>query len=148
MAQDNYNHPSYLTRQSWDYGPTLAGASGTSLYLSYPWSVRYRKAVGVVQVAGTIGTNVQSIIQAIGTGILQFTTTGVTTSTGTVLLGTCNYGTAGNTKSAVGTSGDMNALLPVGSTMMIVNGLDATATTAVNIEGYLDPSASWSGPNN
>lgn len=131
MAQDNYNHPSYLTRQAWDYGPTTAGASGTSLRIAYPWQVRFRKAVGIVQVAGTIGTNVSSIIYS-----------------GTTALGTITYGTGGNTIGALGTSADMNATIPINTIVSVVNGLDATATTTINIEAYLDPQATWTGPNN
>lgn len=131
MAQGNYDHPSYLTRQSWDYGPTTAGASGTSVRISYPWPVRFRRAVGIVQVAGTVGTNVSTIIY-----------------NGTTALGTIIYGTNGNNIAALGTSADMNATIPAGAIVSFVNGLDATATTTINIEAYLDPSATWAGPNN
>lgn len=148
MAQGNYDHPSYLTRQVSEFGPTIAGASGTSGQIAYPSAFRFRQALGVIAVAGTIGTNVLSIIQAVGTNILQYTSTGVTTSTGTVALGTISYGTAGNTLAAMGTSGDMNATVPAGSIVAIKNGADATATTNIAIEYYLDPSATWTGLGN
>lgn len=148
MGQGNYDHPSYLTRQHAEFGPTTAGANGTSGQIAYPNTLRFRQAYGVVAVAGTVGTNVSSIIQAVGTNILQYTSTGVTTSTGTVALGTISYGTAGNTLAAQGTSGDMNATVPAGSIVAIKNGADATATTNVCIEYYLDPSATWTGVAN
>lgn len=148
MAQGNYDHPSYLTRQVSEFGPTIAGASGTSGQIAFPNTFRFRNATGCVAVAGTIGTNVQSIIQAVGTGIVQYTTTGVVTSTGTIALGTISYGTAGNTLAAQGSSGDMNVTVPAGSVVAIKNGLDATATTNIAIEYYLDPSATWTGVGN
>ncbi len=147
MAQGNYDHPSYLTRQNLGLAPVTAGASGTSAQrVSGVSNMRIRNAVGAVVTAGTIGTNVLSIIQANGTGIQVITSTAVTTSTGVVALGTISYGTAGNTVSVTGTSGDMNALVPAGSILTVKNGADATAVTQVTLETYLDPSATWTGP--
>lgn len=147
MGQGNYDHPSYLTRQQIPLTNVSAGAAGTSAARTFNSAMRLRQAVAVTVTAGTIGTNVQAIIQATGTGILQFGTA-VTTSTGVVALGTCAYGTAGNTALVTSTSGDMNALLPAGSIVTVKNGADATAVCAVTLEAYLDPAATWTGVNN
>lgn len=147
MAQQgNYDHPSYLTRQQIPLTNVTAGAAGTSAGRMFNSNMRLRSASSVIITAGTIGTNVAAIIQATGTGILQLTSTGVTTSTGVVALGTCAYGTAGNTAFVTSTSGDMNAILPAGSIVTVKNGADATAVTAVTLEAYLDPQATWTGP--
>lgn len=148
MAQGNYDHPSYLTRQQIMLDAVTAGASGTSVGCNFVANMRVRNAVGVVLTAGTIGTNVLSVVQANGTGILVYTSTGVSTSTGVVALGTVSYGTGGNTVFVTGTTGDMNAMLPSGSIVTIKNGADATAVTKTTIEAYLDPSATWTGAGN
>lgn len=147
MAQGNYDHPSYLTRQQIPLNNVIATASGTSAQRAFLSGMRLRNAVAAVVTAGTIGTNVQAIIQANGTGILQYGTA-ITTSTGVVALGTISLGTAGNTIGALSTSGDMNAYVPPNSVVTVKNGLDATAVTAVTLEAYLDPSASWTGVGN
>lgn len=148
MGQGNYDHPSYLTRQQIALSNVAATASGTSAQRAFLSGMRLRNAVGAVVTAGTIGTNVGSIIQANGTGILVYGSTAVTTSTGVVALGTISYGTAGNTIGAIASSGDMNAFVPANSVVTIKNGLDATAVTAVTLEAYLDPSTTWTGVNN
>lgn len=151
MAQGNYDHPSYLTRQQMELARTTAGAGGTSLGGVVGISaLRVRNAVGVVATAGTVGTGAsgEAIIAAQGTGILQYGATGVTTSTGVVTLGTCNFGTGALTKWFTSTSGDMNATLPSGSQILLVGGTDATIVSQVNIEYYLDPSSTWTGSGN
>lgn len=147
MAQGNYDHPSYLTRQHAEFGPTTAAASGTSCHAAYPSAFRLRAAVGAVVTAGTIGTNVGAIIQATGTGILVYSSTAVTTSTGVTALGTMSFGTAGNTIGTIATIADMNATVPANSVISVKNGLDATAVTNIAIEYYIDPSATWTGAN-
>lgn len=150
MAQGDYTHPSYLTRQQLALQNVTAGAAGTSAPRVFVSNVRVRNAVAVTAIAGTIGTNVSAIIQATGTGIIQYPNAGgtnvLTTSTGLVAIGTCAYGTAGNTAFVTSTSGDMNAYLPAGSVITVKNGADATAVTQVTLETYLDPSATWTGP--
>jgi len=151
MAQGNYDHPSYLTRQQVPLTNVTAGAAGTSAGRTFVSNVRLRNAVAVTAVAGTLGTNVQAIIQATGTGIIQYPNVGgtnaLTTSTGVVALGTCIYGTAGNTQYVTSTSGDLNAFIPAGSVVTVKNGADATAVIAVTLEAYLDPQATWTGAN-
>lgn len=152
MAQGNYDHPSYLTRQQIALPKTTAGAGGTSFGVSLGnSSMRLRAASGVVITAGTVGTGnaaSNSIILAQGTGILQYTSTGVTTSTGVVTLGTCNYGTGGNTIWVTSTSADMNATIPAGGQVFVKGGTDATMVAQVTLETYLDPQATWTGVNN
>lgn len=145
MGQGPLDHPSYLTRQQIALANTIATASGTSAHRSFISDMRVRQMDATIVTAGTIGTNVAAILQVVGTGIMQFTSTGVTTSTGTVILGTCTYGTAGNTIGVSALSGDMNAFVPAASVISIKNGLDATAVTGVTIEAYLDPNTTWTG---
>lgn len=147
MGQGDYTHPSYLARQHAEFGPTIAGANGTSGHAAYPSNIRLRQIIAAISVAGTVGTNVAAILQAVGTGIMQYTSTGVTTSTGTVALGTISYGTAGNTIGVIGTLADINTMIPAGSVISAKNGADATAVTNIVAEYYLDPGASWTGQN-
>jgi hypothetical protein len=148
MGQGDYTHPSYLTRQHAEFGPTTAGASGTSCHAAYPSNLRFRQVICAVAIAGTIGTNVGAVIQANGTGILQYTSTGVTTSTGVVALGTIGFGTAGNTIGSIASIADINTMVPANSVISVKNGLDATAVTNLVLEYYLDPSATWTGNSN
>lgn len=133
MGQGNYDHPSYLTRQAFQMAVPAAGAAGTGAHVAFPSAMRLRSAIGTVRVAGTVGTNVSSIIFA-----------------GTLALGTITYGTGGVNIGAIGTVSptDMNATVAAGTVLSVKNGADATATTAVVLEAYLDPAATWTGSNN
>ncbi len=130
MGQGPYDHPSYLTRQQIVLGPTTAGAAGTSGHIAFNSPMRIRQVTACVAVAGTIGTNVAALIMANGTNIVS---------------GTIAFGTAGNTIAALGTSADLNYTLPVGQVLSVKNGADATATTRVVVEAYLDQAGSWTG---
>lgn len=145
MGQGPLDHPNYLTRQQIRLPNVTAGASGTSVGSVFNSQMRLRNATAVTVTAGTVGTSVAAIIQANGTGILQITSTAVTTSTGVVALGTCVYGTAGNTQYITSTSGDMNTVLPAGTIITVKNGADATAVCGVTLEVNLDPQATWTG---
>lgn len=147
MGQGNYDHPSYLARQHAEFGPTTVGASGTSCHIAYPSNFRFRQILSTIITAGTIGTNVLVIPQVVGTGIVQYTSTGVTTSTGTVVLGTVSFGTAGNTVGVTASIADINTMIPAGSVVSIKNGADATAVTNTVLEYYIDPAATWTGAN-
>jgi len=151
MGQGDYTHPSYLARQHAEFGPITAGANGTSGHAAYPSALRLREVIATIAVAGTIGTNVAAIIQAVGTGIVQYPNIGgtnvLTTSTGTVALGTVSFGTSGNTIGAIALATDINALIPPLSVISVKNGLDATAVTNIVIEYYIDPSGTWTGQN-
>lgn len=131
MGQGNYDHPSYLTRQQIVLGQTVAGANGTSLQTIFNSQMRIRNVSGCVTVAGTVGTNVRDIIFS-----------------GTTALGTITYGTNGVNIGATGTSGDLNATIPVGTVLAVKNGADATGVTQVVLEAYLDESATWTGTTN
>lgn len=155
MGQGNYDHPSYLTRQQINLPKTTAGAGGTSLGAIFGISnIRLRNAAGVVATAGTVGTGAsgEAIIQALGTGIIQYPNVGGTnalsTSTGVVTLGTIGFGTGALTKNFMATTGDMNALLPAGSQLFVVGGTDATIVSQVQIEAYVDAQATWTGNQN
>lgn len=145
MGQDNYNHPSYLTRQQIAMANTIATASGTSAHRAFLSNMRLRAWNATIVTAGTIGTNVAAILQAVGTNILQITSTAVTTSTGTVNLGTAAFSTNGTGIGFGASVADQNCILPAGTVVSVKNGLDATAVTAVTLEAYLDPSATWTG---
>lgn len=148
-GQDNYNHPSYLTRQQVAISNVVAGASGTSAHRAFISNMRLRAWNATTVVAGTATASnaVTAILQAIGANMLQYTSTGVTTSgtaTTTINLGTAAYSVAAQqTTGAVSTVADQNVLLPAGTVLSVKNGADATAVTGVTLEMYLDPSATW-----
>lgn len=149
MAQGSYDHPSYLTRQGISIASS-AGASGTGGYTSFISDMRLRKISCTVRVAGTSSGagNVASLL-CIGTYISGFGTgagTALTTNTGTNTLYTFTLGSS--TASLVTTSTDMNVRLVAGSVLAIKNGTDATGVADLRVETYLDPEASWTGPNN
>ena len=143
MAQGNYDHPSYLTRQFTDMDTTTAGANGTSALTGFWTNVRLRKAAVTVRVAGTsaAGGNAAIFIY-IGTSVTGFTGTALTTTTatlGTVALGSSAAGT-------VVLSTDMDALLVQGGVLAIKNGTDTTGTCKAMLEMYIDPLGTWTGP--
>ena len=145
MAQGNYDHPSYLTRQTLVMDTTTAGASGTSGVLAMPYNVRLRKAVAVVRTAGTsAGAGNAAQILYVGTSVQGFTGTALTTTTTTATLGSISLGTSA--AGVTGTSTDMDALCINGGQLFIKNGTDATGVAKVTIEYYIDPSAVWTGP--
>ncbi len=124
MAQGNYDHPSYLTRQMIPLGAIAAGV-GTSLFRTFPCDMRIRKVASCVLVAGTQTAWNCTIFNG-------------TNSIGTIALG----GTAAI--KASGTSGDCNSLLPAGSVLSISNLLEATGTATFVVEAHVDPSGTWS----
>jgi hypothetical protein len=145
MAQGPYDHPSYLTRQKLSLGASTAGANGLSGGASWPWDMRLRVPYATVRVPGTSSTTGhQVIILAVGTTITAGGTSTVT-STGTTTL----QAIALNTLAAYtnGTGSDLNTTLKAGGTLVMKNGTDATGTYDAYIEGYLDPSATWTGSN-
>ena len=145
-GQDNYNHPSYLVRQQIPLTNVVAGAAGTSGHRSFPSSMRLRAWQATTVVVGTATTSgqVAAILQAVGTNILQISATAVTTSTGTVNLGTAGFTAAsGLLTGAIATVADQNAVLPAGTVVSVKNGVDAVGVTGVTLEMYLDPSATW-----
>jgi len=144
MAQGNYDHPSYLTRQNVDMDVSVAGSVAVSANVAFPYNVRLRKAVDCVRVAGPAAGTLRRLLY-IGTSVQGFTgTTALTTTTTTATLGSLTVGTsAANT---VGTYADMDALLYVGGVLAIQNGTDTTGTGKTMLEIYLDPSATWTGP--
>lgn len=150
MAQGNYDHPSYLTRQQISVSST-AGASGTAGYTSFISDMRIRKAATTVRVAGTTtGAASEMLLLAIGTYVTGFGSgggfgTNLTTSTGTNTLLTVVLGT--NAIASVSTSTDMNTRIVAGCVLALKNGADATVVADMRLETYLDPEATWTGPN-
>jgi len=147
MGQGNYDHPSYLTRQSIGLGINTAGANGTSGGRSFISDLRVRKASVTVRTAGTSATSGNSaILLCIGTMVTGFTSaTGftLTTSTGTNTVGTVALGST--TALTVTTSSDFNTRIVAGSILALKNGTDATGVYDYTLEAYLDPTASWTG---
>lgn len=157
------DHPSYLTRQVIFVPKSTAGANTVQAQLSFPADVRIRNMVASVVTAGTAttatvvaycpGTSVQyptqTVLNAIGTNSLGATgtaITSVTTNTTTTTLGSITLTT--NTAGVVLQSGDANAKVPVGQTLVIKNGADATSAYGVTIEYYVDPGFNaWTGSN-
>lgn len=148
MAQGNYDHPSYLTRQSIGLAITVAGSAGTTGGRAFISDMRFRKFIGVAKVAGTATTHAISIC-VVGTCVTGFATgligTALTTSTGTTTIGSILMGTTA--AYATQTSTDMNFRLQAGSTIFLKNGTDVVGTADITGEAYLDPSATWTGPN-
>lgn len=126
MAQGNYDHPSYITRQLVPLGNTTAGANGTSCRTSFPIAMRIRNASVTVVTAGTSATTGNKVDIYNGTS-----------SIGSVTLGT-------NTAGYVGTSGDLNSTLAVGTVLACKNGTDATGVANVMLEMHIDQSGTWS----
>lgn len=149
MAQGNYDHPSYLTRQALILGATTAGASGTSGSFSFISDMRVRKFSAAVRTAGTT-TGAASAVALIyiGTSVSGYNLNPVvlTTVTTTATVGTLTLGTS--VANAVSTSTDMNALLKAGGLLQMKNGTDATSVASVVLEAYIDPAGQWTGPNN
>ena len=131
LVQDNYNHPSYITRQMEFLGATTAGANGTSLVQAAPTAMRVRRATTVVKTAGTASTAAVNVISLNGT----------TTSTlGSVTVGTAAANTVFNIA-------DMNFALAAGALLYFTNGADATGVSNVMIEWHLDPNGGqWNTP--
>jgi len=128
MAQGNYDHPSYLTRQQ-IYVGQVTGLSGTGsgCYFSPPGAnLRVRKVCGVVATAGTgsAGTNALGIYFG-------------TASVGSLAMGTTAVG-------SIVSSGDLNAVLYTGTAFQITkSSADATGVTNIIVECNIDPAASW-----
>src|SRR5229473_7122906 len=137
MAQGNYDHPSYLTRQFFDLDATTAGANGTSALTGMWTNVRVRKAACTVRVAGaTAGNN--AIFLYFGTAITGFTGTALTTTTTTATL--ANLVLTTNTAGSVLLTTDMDALLIQGGVLGIKNGTDTVGTCKAILEMYIDRS--------
>lgn len=126
MATGNYDHPAYLARMAVGI-TTTAGASGTSGQISFPSAMRLRNVSVTARVAGTSATTGHKVDLFVGTA-----------SVGTLAL---------NTQAAgyVGTMGDLNTLVPVGTVIATKNGTDATGTCHVLMEMHIDPTTgAWS----
>lgn len=149
MASGSYDHPSFLTRQSISMAQAASAASTVSNYTSFISDMRLRKASNTVRVAGTT-TGAASGVQliAIGTYVSGFGLTPVvlTTNTGTNTL--CLFTLGTNAIAAVSTSTDMNVRINQGCVLAVKNATDATVASEMRVEAYLDPQASWTGPNN
>jgi hypothetical protein len=145
-----YDHPSYLTRQAIGLGVSTAGANGTSGGHSFISDMRIRKVSVVTRVAGTSsGAGNECNLLYIGTSITGFGVGNpftLTTATGTITIGSVALGSS--TAYSVTTSSDFNTRLVAGGTVVYKNGTDATGTYDVIAEMYLDPEATWTGPNN
>lgn len=127
------------------------GANGLAGYKAFISDMRIRKVVAVVRVAGTSsGAGNSANLMVIGTYISGFGTgagTALTTTTGTNTLTTFALGssTAG---AYFGTSTDLNVRIVAGSVLCVKNGTDASGQASLSCESYLDPEATWTGPNN
>jgi len=132
LAQGNYDHPSYITRQMNDC-ITVAGASGTTVLAAYPMDVNIRRLSAAVLTAGTSA--------GAGNAIYPMILNGTTTST----LGTFTLGTL--TANSVVQLPDVNTLLPTGSILFFKNGTDATGKAALGIELHGNPlTGTWGTP--
>jgi hypothetical protein len=112
--------------------------------------MRLRKAACTVRAAGTSsGAGNSANLVVIGTYISGFGTgagTTLTTSSGTNTI--CTFALGSSTVGATSVSTDMNVRLMAGAVLAIKNGTDASGTADLEVESYLDPEATWTGPNN
>lgn len=144
MASGSYDHPSYLTRQMLVMGLNTAGANGTSGGMTFPYNMRVRTMAALVKTAGTSATTGnQVILFAVGTVVTGFAGTALSTSTGTTTIGSLALNTS--TAGVTATSTDMNTMIQAGTPIYLKNGTDATGVFNVNVETYIDPSATWTG---
>lgn len=142
MSQGPYDHPSYLARQQLNLGAPTSGASKTTLHFTPPASnLRVRACTAMVTVAGTAAATVA--LFAIGTGT-TFTSTSSATFTTTSTIGTATLSTsAAGTVVAIST--DANLTINSGGRLVSVTGTDATVTSTISVEAYVDPASSWTG---
>lgn len=148
MAEGNYDHPSYVTRQILEV-VSSAGAANISGYKGFISDLRLRKVAAVVRVAGTSsGTGNSANLIYVGTSYTGYGTLGgtntLTTNTTTNTL--CTFALGSSAAGAYSTSTDVNARLIAGGYLAIKNGTDATGTASLTLEINLDPGASWTGP--
>lgn len=132
MAQGNYDHPSYLTRQMFNIGRTVAGSAGTTagIFFSFPFAIRARQLQAVVGTAGTATGAAVSLVHVSGT---------TTTTDGTLTLST-------NTANSVLTSTDFNATIPANSLCYLLNAADTVVVANVGLHYHIDPTTgTWTG---
>lgn len=131
MASDNYNHPSYITRQMETFGKTTAGASGTSVLAGYPTAMRVRRMSAAIAVAGTSPVT--------GAFLQPYAYDGTTTYTASASIAT-----GSSAVNSVVTAQDLNFYVPANSILFVKNGTDASAAAIVTAEIHLDPTnGSW-----
>lgn len=148
-ASGSYDHPSFLTRQIIGLVST-AGANTTSGGRAFISDMRLRKVSAIVRTAGTTtGAGNSLNLMVIGTYLTGYGTNTpftLTTNTGTNTITTFVLGT--NLANAVATSTDMNLTLLAGAVLAIKNGADATGVFGAEVEAYINPGSTWTGPNN
>lgn len=127
MGQGDYTHPSYLTRQQIGLGKNSAAANTQTVYKSFLSAMRFRAFTATVTAAGT------------STGATLLIMNGTATQA-TITLGTSAIG-------SIVMIPDQNFTLPVGTTIGIKTGPDATVVADIVGESYIDPSGSWTGAN-
>lgn len=130
MASGSYEHPSFLTRQNLCLGRTIAGAGAAMNWSPQSAIVIHRFTASVVTAGTVVGTGVGAA------GACVSLRNGTAIVAGTVALST-------NAAGVFGTTTDLNYTVPVGGTLSVVNGTDATLVAYCNIEYNLDPSATW-----
>lgn len=130
MAQGNYDHPTYITRQMVLLGNIVATSLGTFAKGAYPMDIMFRGFELLVVGAGPAAA-------AMTAYMLNGTTT---TSLATVSIGTATALTPLR-------SNDPNTLVPQGAAVFYKCGTDSTGTYAVTQMHHGSPSTgTWSGP--
>jgi hypothetical protein len=131
MAQGNYDHPTYITRQMDSAGLTTVGNGGTSLTQGFPMDIMFRGFSAAVVTAGTTAGMTLTAYSLVGT---------VTTSLAAVTLTT-------SVANTVVTSPDPNALIPAGGLLFYKNGTDATGKANITQTFHGSPSSgTWGAP--
>lgn len=126
MAQGNYDHPAYVTRQVLNMGLNTAGAAGTSGSLVLPWDVNVHNLGYTVAVAGTATNHTVALLN--GTATMHTFAVG----TGVALV--------------TGTSGDKATKVTAGTKLALKTGPDATGTVNMTVEYNIAPdTGTWLG---
>jgi hypothetical protein len=150
-SQGNYDHPSYLTRQSRRYGCV---DGWRKRHVRRP--CRSCRTCGCARPPLPSGSparlppcgqcrepDLHRHVSYQGYGTLGGTNT-LTTNTTTATLGTLALGSS--TANSTFRFADMDARLVAGGVLAAKNGTDATGTYKIMLEMYLDPGATWTGP--
>jgi hypothetical protein len=130
MAEGNYDHPTYITRQMVPLGKITATSLGTFAQSVYPMDIMFRGFSVLVDTAGPAAA-AMTAYSLNGT---------VTTSLAAVTIGTATAKSTFN-------SPDPNYLLPAGAQLYYVAGTDSTGVYSLTQMHHGSPSTgTWGAP--
>jgi hypothetical protein len=132
LAQGNYDHPSYLTRQQIVAPKVAAGANTTSTLLPAPPVSNMR--VRAISLSAVTTASLSSTYKFYNG----------TSSVGQIIVSTATAG-------QVLVTTDLNTTIVAGvggTALAVVSGGDTASSWLAVVEAYLDPQATWTGVNN